>query len=105
LTCVLLPPLIAVAEAPLFLLKLPAWPVMVCMVSFFLAEQERGKTPHIVSDGALGELDTLRSASGPGPHCRPPCPQTPGRLLTNPGPGGGMLEKEKEGTVLNVRSP
>jgi hypothetical protein len=59
LTCALLLPLIAVAEVLLFLLKLPAWPVMVCMVSFFLAEQERGKLPHIVLGGALGELSCL----------------------------------------------
>jgi hypothetical protein len=59
LTCALLLPLIAIAEVLLFLLKLPAWPVMVCMVSFFLAEQEREKLPHIVLGGALGELSCL----------------------------------------------
>ncbi|MDR2178398.1 MAG: hypothetical protein LBP20_10225 [Treponema sp.] len=59
LTCALLLPLIALAETLLFLLKLPAWPVMVCMVSFFLAEQEREKLPHIVVGGALGELSVL----------------------------------------------
>jgi hypothetical protein len=59
LTCALLLPLIAIAETLLFWLKLPAWPVMVCMVSFFLAEQEREKTGHIVLGGALGELSCL----------------------------------------------
>ncbi|MDR2019526.1 MAG: hypothetical protein LBQ14_02035 [Treponema sp.] len=59
LTCALLLPLIAIAEVLLFALKLPAWPVMVCMVSFFLAEQEREKLGHIVLGGALGELSVL----------------------------------------------
>jgi hypothetical protein len=59
LTCALLLPLIAAAEILLFLLKLPAWPVMLCMVSFFLAEREREKTGHIVLGGALGELSCL----------------------------------------------
>jgi hypothetical protein len=59
LTCALLLPLIAAAETLLFFLKLPAWPVMVCMVSFFLAEQEREKLPHIVLGGALGEFSVL----------------------------------------------
>jgi hypothetical protein len=58
-TCALLLPLIALAETLLFFLKLPAWPVMVCMVSFFLAEQEREKTGHIVFGGAVGELGYL----------------------------------------------
>ncbi|MDR1444468.1 MAG: hypothetical protein LBI94_06280 [Treponema sp.] len=52
-------PLIAIAEVLLSLLKLPAWPVMVCMVSFFLAEQEWEKTGHIVLGGAVGELSCL----------------------------------------------
>jgi hypothetical protein len=59
LTCALLLPLIALAEVLLFVCKLPAWPVMVCMVSFFLAEQEKEKTGHIVLGGALGELSCL----------------------------------------------
>ncbi|MFP3090286.1 hypothetical protein LQZ21_08160 [Treponema sp. TIM-1] len=59
LTCALLLPLIAIAEVLCFVLKLPAWPVMLCMVSFFLAEQEREKTGHIVLGGALGELSCL----------------------------------------------
>jgi hypothetical protein len=56
LTCALLLPLIAIAEGLLFFLKLPAWPVMLSMVAFFLAEQEREKISHIVLGAALGEL-------------------------------------------------
>jgi hypothetical protein len=59
ITCALLLPLIALAEGLLFACKLPAWPVMLSMVAFFLAEQEREKLGHIVLGGAIGELGIL----------------------------------------------
>jgi hypothetical protein len=59
LTCSLLLPLIAAAETLLYLIKLPAWPVMLCMVSYFLAEKKREKAGHIILGGLLGELSCL----------------------------------------------
>jgi hypothetical protein len=59
ITCVLLLPLIALAEGLLFAVKLPAWPVMLSMVAFFLAEQKKEELGHIVLGGALGELSIL----------------------------------------------
>jgi hypothetical protein len=59
LTCGLLLPLIAAAEALLHVIKFPAWPVMLCMVSYFLAEKKREKASHIILGGLLGELSCL----------------------------------------------
>ncbi|MDR2072096.1 MAG: hypothetical protein LBP60_01495 [Spirochaetaceae bacterium] len=58
-TCALLLPLIAMTEGLLFACKFPAWPVMLSIVAFFLAEQEREKLGHIVLGGAIGELSIL----------------------------------------------
>lgn len=59
LVCSLLLPLIAVAETLLHVVKLPAWPVMLCMVSYFLAEKKPEKAGHIILGGLLGELSCL----------------------------------------------
>jgi hypothetical protein len=56
LDCVFLLILIAVGEILLHSFHLPAWPVFMCMVSFFIVEQNPHDLPKIVVGGVFGLL-------------------------------------------------